>query len=107
MLQTIPTRVDAICAAVARRTKPFIETTGGKIFLSLMFLWPLTFLPMIYLAWTANDIEALRSPTWPLMIIINTSSLLGVIHHGDWRTRLVMILWVLAMVAISAAIIVR
>ncbi len=72
-----------------------------------VLIGPFTFLPTVYQAWTADNIDALRTITWPLMIIINTSALLGVVHNGDWRMRLVMTLWIIMMAAVWLAAVVR
>ncbi len=103
----IPHIVDSISERLAGKTKGFIQTKFGKIFLSLVLVGPLTFLPTVYTAWTAANIDSLRTPTWPLMIIVNTSALIGVAHNGDWRMRMVMIFWVVIMVALFLATIVR
>lgn len=107
MLRTIPTHINTVSAAVAKKTKPFVETWPGKLFLSIMLLGPLTFIPTIYQAWTAENIDALRTWTWPLMTFINLSTLLGVIHNGDWRTRFVMVVWVLTMASVWIATVIR
>ena len=107
MLVQLPKMIDAISASVARITKPFVETRIGKIFLSVILLGPLTFLPTIYEAWTAPNIDALRTFTWPFMIVVNVAVLLSVVHNGDWRMRLVMFVWVLTMAAVWVATLVR
>lgn len=107
MLKAIPHRINSVCAVVATRTKPFVETNFGKLFLSLVLLGPFTFLPTIYQAWTAENIDALRTWTWPLMTFINLSALLGLVHNGDWRMRFVMVVWVVTMAAVWLATLVR
>lgn len=104
---TIPHFVDRASNKVAKATTPFIQTGLGKVFLSLVLFGPLTFLPTIYCAWTAPNIDSFRTLTWPLMIVVNTSATLGVIHNGNWQMRVAMILWTLVMAAIFLATIVR
>lgn len=99
--------VDSVSARVARSTLPFVQTTTGRIFLALVLVGPLTFLPTVYVAWTAPNIDSLRTLTWPLMVVVNISATLGVVHNGDWRMRLVMFIWVLMMAAVYVATLVR
>ncbi len=106
-MKQIPIWIDTASTSIANATNPFIKTLFGKIFLSIVLLGPLTFIPTVYTAWTAENIDALRTLTWPLMAIINTSSLLGVIHNGDWRLRLVMCIWVIMMLLVWIATLVR
>jgi len=107
MLKQIPVMVDNLSAKVAQRTALFTETKIGKLFLSIVLLGPLTFLPTMYEAWTAPNIDALRTLTWPLMIVINFSAFLAVIHNGDWRMRLVMLIWIISMAIVWIATLVR
>lgn len=107
MLERLPNAVDKISASVAQATKPFVENSAGKIFLSVVLFGPLTFIPTLYEAWTASNIDALRTLTWPLMIVVNISALLGLVHNGDWRMRLVMFVWVIMMAALWVATLVR
>lgn len=107
MFKAIPQRIDDVSAVMATWTKPFVETILGKFFLSLVLLGPLTFIPTIHQAWTAENIDALRTWTWPLMTFINLSALLGLVHNGDWRMRFVMVMWVIVMAAVWLATLVR
>jgi hypothetical protein len=107
MLHVIPHRIDSLSSSIAKKTRPFVETLPGKIFLSFVLLGPLTFIPTIHQAWTAENIDALRTWTWPLMILINLSALLGLIHNGDWRMRFVMVIWIVTMAAVWLATLVR
>lgn len=107
MLKAIPQRIDNVSAAVARKTKPFVETYWGRIFLSLALLGPITFLPLVLQAWTATNIDAFRTWAWPFTLITASSSLLGLIHNGDWRMRLVTTVWVVVFTSIWLATLVR
>ncbi|MEK7661949.1 MAG: hypothetical protein AAB355_00390 [Patescibacteria group bacterium] len=99
--------MDSVSARIAEATLPFVQTRIGKLFLSVVIVGPLTFLPTVYVAWTASNIDSLRTLTWPLMIVVNISATLGVIHNGDWRMRLTMLIWVLMMAAVFIATLVR
>lgn len=103
----VSTRVDGFSAKVQRSTQSFVETWLGKCFLSLIVVGPLTFIPTVYGAWTADNIDALRTVTWPMMTIVNISVFLGVCHCGDWRMRLSVILWTLVSLLVWLATIVR
>jgi len=104
---SIPNMVNSASEMLAKKTKNFIETKFGKLFLSIVLLGPLTFIPTVYVAWTAPNIDSLRTLTWPLMIIVNMSASLGVIHDGNWQIRLVMVIWIIMMVAVYLATLVR
>lgn len=41
------------------------------------------------------------------MFFINAATLLGLVHNGDWRTRLAMFVWIIEMAAVWAATLVR
>lgn len=107
ILKAIPGKVDAINAVVAKATLPFVQTKIGKAFLGFVLVGPATFIPTVYMAWTAENIDPLRTLTWPLMIVVNISASLAVVHNGDWRMRLIMVIWVLMMTAVFAATIFR
>lgn len=92
---------------VSCKTEEFVKSRAGKIFLNLMLIGPFTFLPTVWQAWTASDIEVLRTPTWPMMIVINMSTYVALSHNGDWRTRTVMILWIIVLSLVWIATIVR
>lgn len=104
---SIPSIIDSISERVAKKTFRFVQTRFGKLFLGLALIGPLTFIPTVYMAWTAPNIDSLRTLTWPLMTVVNISVLLGAMHNGDWRIRLVFFIWVLAMVAVYVATLVR
>lgn len=106
-MKNIPKVVDATSEVVRQKTKNFVETKLGKIFLALVLIGPITFVPQLWQAWTASDIDALRTLTWPLMIIVNMSATLGVVHNGDWRMRLVMFIWVVVIAFMWLATLVR
>jgi hypothetical protein len=107
IVKAIPGKVDAINEKVAAATLPFVQTKIGKVFLSFVLVGPLTFIPTLHMAWTAENIDSLRTLTWPLMILVNMSASLAVVHNGDWRMRIIMVVWVLMMTAVFAATIVR
>lgn len=107
MLKLIPNSVDGFSEWVAQRTLSFVQIWPGKIFLAIVLIGPLTFIPTMYQAWTAPDIDALRTATWPLMILVNVSAFLGVSHKGDWRLRLTMLAWIIIMLVIWSAALVR
>ena len=103
----VPNAVDVFSEWTAKVTTQFIKTYIGKIFLAIVLVGPITFLPTMYQAWTAPDIDALRTSTWPLMILVNISAFVGVAHQGDWRLRLTMIIWTVVMIIIWLATLIR
>ena len=107
MMNFVPNAVDVFSEWTAKVTKQFIVTYIGKIFLAIVLVGPITFLPTMYQAWTAPDIDALRTSTWPLMILVNISAFVGVAHQGDWRLRLTMIIWTVVMIIIWLATLIR
>jgi len=107
MMNFVPNAVDVFSEWTAKVTTQFIKTYIGKIFLAIVLVGPITFLPTMYQAWTAPDIDALRTSTWPLMILVNISAFVGVAHQGDWRLRLTMIVWTVVMIIIWLATLIR
>jgi hypothetical protein len=103
----IPKLVDAVSERIAYATAGFVQTRAGKIFLVLVLVGPLTFLPTLWEAWTAENIDVFRTYTWPALVVINISATLGAIHNGDWRLRLVMIMWSLVFILMFIATLVR
>lgn len=97
----------AVCDWVVQVTTHFVGTKWGKLFLGLSLVGPFTFLPTVWQAWTAENIDALRTMTWPLMTAINLSVFVAVCHNGDWRLRLCMVMWVILMALTWLATIVR
>ena len=99
--------MDRFAARVAKLTNSFIQTKTGQLFLALSLVGPVTFLPTVWEAWTAPNIDALRTLTWPMMVVVNTSVFISVCHNGDWRVRLSLILWIILMALTWAATIFR
>jgi hypothetical protein len=85
----------------------FINTKPGKIFLSLVLVGPLTFIQTAWEAWFAPNIDALRTLTWPMLVIINLSVLVALCYNGDWRTRLSMVMWIILMLLVWLATVFR
>ena len=88
-------------------TAPFINTRLGQLFLSLSMVGPLTFIPTAWEAWFAPNIDALRTLTWPMMVIINISVLVAVCYNGDWRVRLSLVMWIILMFLVWLATVFR
>lgn len=99
-------QIDEAAHWLAEQT-PFIKSKGGQMFLSIVLFGPLTFIPTVWTAWMEPNIDALRTPTWPLMIIVNLAATLSVAHRGDWRMRLVSAIWIAMMLAVFIATVVR
>ena len=104
---SLPSFIDAVSANIAKKTALFVQDKLGKSFLSIALIGPLTFLPIVYQVWTAENIDSFRTITWPLMVLVNCSATLAVIHHGDWRMRLVMAVWIVVMFLVWLATLVR
>lgn len=88
-------------------TSRFIDTKLGQLFLSLSMVGPLTFIPTVWEAWFAPNIDALRTLTWPMMVIINFSVLVALCYNGDWRTRLSLVMWTILMFLVWMATVFR
>lgn len=88
-------------------TSRFIETRLGKLFLGLPLVGPLTLIPTVWEAWFASNIDALRTLTWPTMMIVNFSVLVALCYNGDWRIRLSMVMWNLVIFPVFLATVFR
>lgn len=104
---SIPRLVDSLSEHVAGLTKGLVQTRFGRLLQLLVLAGPIIFVPTIWAAWTEPNIDALRTITWPAMFFINAATLLGLVHNGDWRTRLAMFVWIIEMAAVWAATLVR
>src|SRR4051812_13728257 len=107
MLKLIPCFVDSTCDKVAGHTRSFIESWLGKMFLFLYLAGPVAFLPQVWKAWTAPNIDALRTPTWPLFLLINVAGFIMLCHNGNWRMRLSSMIYSTLILSINIALLVR
>jgi hypothetical protein len=103
----IPRTINAIAENVAKTTRPLTEHVLGKLFLLTVLVGPATFIPTLWEAMTAPNIDVLRTSTWPMMTMINIAGFISVCHRGDWRMRLVTFLWVLMTATLTIVTIVR
>ena len=108
LLQKIKTLDELFVDFVRAYTTRFIKSKLGQMFLSLTMVGPLTFIPQVWTAFTAENIDSLRTLTWPFMVVVNSSVLIGMCHYGgDWRLRLSMVMWIMVMALIWLATIFR
>ena len=98
---------DLVVNFVKFMTAGFIHTKAGKLFLGLALVGPLTFIPTVWVAWTAVNIDSLRTLTWPLMVLVNIAVLVGLCYSGDWRLRLSIVLWIALMTLVWLATVFR
>lgn len=98
---------ELLVGSIKALTERFVHTKLGKLFLGLSMVGPLTFIPTVWAAWFAPNIDILRTSTWPMMVIINLSVLVAVCHNGDWRVRFSLVMWIVLMFLIWLATIVR
>lgn len=98
---------DSLVSLIKAMTGRFVETKLGKLFLGLSLVGPFTFIPTVWIAWTAPNIDALRTLTWPMMVIINFSFLIALCYNGDWRVRFTMIMWMTLMSLVWMATVFR
>ncbi len=105
----IPTIVNDFSDFVATKTKCLVSTNSGKYCLRIIVLFgPIFFLPTLWIAWTAENIDLLRTSTWPLLLLVHIASfILLACHESDWCVRLCTIVWFLITLMIVIAIIVR
>lgn len=99
--------IDSVAERIARSTAGFVNTKAGRMFLGLLLVGPLTFIPTVWEAWTADNIDAFRTLTWPLMTMVNISFFISVCHNGDWRLRVVSVIWIFMMFSVWLATFVR
>lgn len=103
----VPAVVNAVARLVAKATRSFVGTKIGKWFLALSLLGPVMFLPTVYEVWTAPNIDVFKTPTWPLLVVVNIAIFISVCHEGDWRSRLSVFTWIILIVLICVAAVVR
>jgi len=78
-----------------------------KIEYLLIFLAPAMFLPTIWEAYSAPNIEALKTVTWPAAVITNVFAFISLSHKGSNVLRWQMLAWILEMAAMCIAIVIR
>ncbi len=100
-------QIDRIADWIATHTATFVQTLPGKLFLGISLIGPITFLPTLWEVWTGPNIDAFRTATWPLMVVVNVSVFLSLCHKGDWQVRLSMIVWIIFMLLTWIATLVR
>lgn len=104
----LPDKLNQLSAFVVEKTSWLKEGKGLYILRIIMSAGPFFFLPTVYEAWFAVDIEAFRTFTWPLMLVVHSAAFFLFCHRGsDWCAVLCTILWFLMTSAIVLAIIVR
>ena len=106
-MHTLIQRFNTLCDDLGERWSPFAQTRIGKIFLNLVLLGPVSFLPTLWEAWTAPNIDVLRTLTWPFLFVINLSALYGLLLQGTWQNRLMLGIWTGIMFVMTLAILVR
>ncbi len=108
-LRLIPMAVNSLSDFVATKTKCLVSTNSGIYCLrSIVLLGPIFFLPTLWMAWTADNIDLLRTPTWPLMLFVHIAFfILLSCYVSDWCARLCTIMWFLITLMIVIATIVR
>ena len=72
-----------------------------------MVIGPFTLVPTVWEAWTASNIDALRTATWPTMIIVDLAFLINVCRNGDWKIQLTVLLWIIMAAIIWSAALIR
>ena len=98
---------ELLISLVKTLTRRFIDTRLGQLFLSLSLVGPLTFIPTVWEAWFAPNIDALRTLTWPMLVVVNISVLVALCYNGDWRVRLSIVMWTVLMFLVWLATVFR
>ena len=104
----VPIVLNELSTTVTKKTSWLKEGKGLYILRLIMSAGPFFFLPTVYEAWNADDIEAFRTSTWPLMLIVHFAAFLLFCHRGsDWCAVLCTIMWFIMTSAIVLATIFR
>lgn len=90
-------------------TSEIIKKGQMKNMLSVICLsGPIIFLPNVWSAWTADDISSMSNPSWTIMIIVHVAVYIRLAHDGASScTRISILIWMLEMILITLAILVR
>lgn len=103
----IPTMVNAVYDRVGETLKPYMSGWLGFLATGILLIGPITFLPTVWAVWTASNIDAFRTPTWPLLTLVNVVACMMLSQNGNWQMRLMQVVWVFAMASVWIATIVR
>lgn len=79
----------------------------AKVEYVLIFLSPAMFIPTIWEAYFAPDIAALKTVTWPAAVVTNVFAFISLAHKGSNVLRWQMLVWILEMLAMCVAIVIR
>ncbi|MEZ4104459.1 MAG: hypothetical protein R3B60_04200 [Candidatus Paceibacterota bacterium] len=90
-------------------TRKVIEMPQAENILSIICLsGPIIFLPNVWSAWTAEDISSISNPSWAIMACIHLSVYIRLSHdNASSCTRISILIWMLEMIIITLAIVVR
>ena len=67
--KVVPLAVNSISRFVVARTSVFVSKKRGLVILrSLILLGPIFYLPTLWEVWTATNIDAFRTVTWPFLL---------------------------------------
>lgn len=108
MLSSIPAAVTFCADRLAHVTQFLHENKYTRFVTATMVLFaPFTLAPTVHEAWTADNIDALRTLTWPLLTIVQVATLIPVCHKGTWDIQLSTFIGVLLLAAIWLAVLIR
>ncbi len=100
--------MNSIAEYVAQATTKMVHHRFyAKIEYFIIFLSPAMFLPTIWEAYTAPNIDALKTVTWPAAVTTNLFAFIALAHKGSNVLRWQMLVWIVEMVAMCIAIVIR
>lgn len=105
----LPGLVDSLSGLVVSKTYYLTKTKRGLYTLRIIVaLGPLFFIPTVYEVWVAENIDAFRTITWPLMLSVHIAAFIMLsCGDNDWCIRLCTLLWFVVTLLIVIAIVIR
>lgn len=108
--KVVPLAVNSISRFVVARTSVFVSKKRGLVILrSLILLGPIFYLPTLWEVWTATNIDAFRTVTWPFLLSGQVSSFVLLSHEpeSDWGVKLCILAWIIMTILVMMAVFCR
>lgn len=102
--------IEILSRLTAKATLCLYSREWGKVLFRVLILsGPVFYLPTLWEVWTAENIDAFRTVTWPFLLLGQASSFIILSHdqESDWGLRLCVVAWIIITLLVILAIFCR